>query len=86
MFVSIKYKGSTGSWKNIPKTNGANVRVIDCWDDIRLSDPTNASYRLSNSVDVVMPSGYPVDGQGTKQKPGGVYHQQERFEYQYRQW
>ena len=64
-----QYKGNTGTWQVIPENSGANVKVIDCWDDINLQDPTNASYRLNNSTDVVMPSGYPVDGLGTKNNP-----------------
>ncbi|NQZ11238.1 MAG: rRNA (guanine-N1)-methyltransferase, partial [Algicola sp.] len=65
----FRYRRGTGTWRAIPSTNGANIRTIDCWDDIRLEDPVNASYRLSNSVDVVLPSGYPADGLGTKTNP-----------------
>ena len=64
-----RYKGSTGSWKAVPKTKGSSIRALDCWDDINLEDNVNANYRFSSSSDLVMPTGYPVDGAGTKNSP-----------------
>lgn len=63
------FNGNSGSWQEIPDNNGANIEVIDCYEDIQLLDPTN------NGVDKdgnKLPDGYPVDGQGTKLSP--VYH------------
>lgn len=67
-----KFSGNTGTWDEIPDNNGANIEVIDCWDDIRLQDPTNASYVLPNNQLQALPSGYPIDGAGSKRSP--VYY------------
>lgn len=66
------FSGNTGSWQEIPDNNGANIDVIDCWDDIRLEDPVNANFFLPNGTPSVLPSGYPVDGAGSKRNP--VYY------------
>lgn len=63
------FKGSSGSWQEIPDNNGANIEVIDCYEDIQLLNPKN------NGVDKdgdKLPDGYPVDGQGKKKSP--IYH------------
>lgn len=67
-----KFSGNTGTWDEIPDNNGANIEVIDCWDDVRLEDPTNANFIKPNGTPEVLPSGYPVDGEGSKKNP--VYY------------
>jgi type IV pilus assembly protein PilY1 len=66
------FSGNTGSWQEIPDNNGANIDVIDCWDDIRLLDPINANFILPNDTVSDLPDGYPIDGAGSKQTP--VYY------------
>jgi len=56
-------KGNTGTWKEIPDNNGANIEIIDCEDDVVNADPTNI-----DSLD----AGYPIDNEGDKKDP--VYH------------
>tara|TARA_R110000765_G_scaffold61699_9_gene119509 strand:+ start:4655 stop:8233 length:3579 start_codon:yes stop_codon:yes gene_type:complete len=57
------FKGTSGSWNEIPDNNGANIDVIDCEDDVLKSDP--------NNIDS-LPDGYPIDYLGTKFLP--IYH------------
>lgn len=60
------FQGNSGSWQEIPDNNGANIEIIDCWDDIQLSRPENAGVLQDGST---LPDGYPIDGAGTKQSP-----------------
>ncbi|GGI68889.1 pilus assembly protein [Shewanella gelidii] len=46
-------KGKTGTWEEVPDNNGANIEIIDCWEDIEVVNPKNA-----NSIS----DGFPVDG------------------------
>ncbi len=39
------FQGNSGSWQEIPDNNGANIEVIDCWDDVRLQNPNNAGIK-----------------------------------------
>ncbi|WDE14172.1 pilus assembly protein [Thalassomonas haliotis] len=66
------FQGNSGSWQEIPDNSGANIEVIDCWDDVNLLDPENAGILKKNSPLEALPHGYPVDGQGSKQNP--VYY------------
>jgi type IV pilus assembly protein PilY1 len=66
------FSGQTGGWQEIPDNNGANIEVIDCWDDIRLTEDINAQFFHPNGTASNLPSGYPVDGAGDKQDP--VYY------------
>ncbi|MDV5245800.1 pilus assembly protein [Shewanella xiamenensis] len=45
-------KGQTGTWEEVPDNNGANISIIDCWEDIEAKDPINAT-NVNN--------GFPVD-------------------------
>ena len=66
------FQGNSGSWQEIPDNNGANIEVIDCWDDVRLQNPNNAGIKKKNGTLQDLPDGYPIDGEGTKQNP--VYY------------
>ncbi len=46
-------KGKSGEWAEIPDNNGANIEIVDCWEDIEDADPINAD-GISN--------GFPADG------------------------
>ncbi|MCH7424382.1 PilC/PilY family type IV pilus protein [Shewanella sp. MM_2022_3] len=35
--------GTTGVWKEFPETDGRNIKVVDCWEDISTIDPQNSS-------------------------------------------
>ena len=63
------FQGNSGSWQEIPDNNGANIEVIDCLDDILLSNPNNAGVAGQGGNVTPLPDGYPVDGEGTKQSP-----------------
>ncbi len=58
-----RFKGNSGEWKNIPKTKGHKVKVLDCEDDVINEEPTNISS---------LPQGYPIDGLGDQDNP--IYH------------
>lgn len=45
-------KGQTGTWEEVPDNNGANISIIDCWEDIEVRDPVNATN---------VKNGFPVD-------------------------
>ena len=66
------FSGNSGSWQEIPDNNGANIEVIDCWDDIREENPKNAGVEKKNGTIEALPEGYPVDGLGSKGSP--VYY------------
>ncbi|QOL25772.1 rRNA (guanine-N1)-methyltransferase [Thalassotalea sp. LPB0316] len=66
------FSGNSGSWQEIPDNNGANIEVIDCWDDIREENPKNAGIEKKNGSIEALPDGYPVDGLGSKGNP--VYY------------
>ena len=57
------FKGTSGSWNQIPDNNGANIEVIDCEDDVL----TNNSKNIAS-----LPDGFPINYIGTKKVP--VYH------------
>ncbi|MCG9966062.1 pilus assembly protein [Shewanella cutis] len=35
--------GTTGVWKELSETDGSNIKVVDCWEDISTVDPQNSS-------------------------------------------
>jgi type IV pilus assembly protein PilY1 len=59
-FREYSFSGQNGTWKEVPDNNGANIEVIDCFDDI-----DNKKWR--NAKD--QPSGFPIDSAGTKKNP-----------------
>ncbi|WP_448551981.1 pilus assembly protein [Thalassotalea montiporae] len=79
------FKGSSGTWEEIPDNNGANLEIVDCLEDIEYDILNNTSIRNINSGTDAdgkpygfdkdgkpLPDGYPADGLGTKKKP--VYY------------
>lgn len=66
------FQGNSGSWDEIPDNNGANIEVIDCEDDVLAVDDDNAGVYSNQGTLSYLPSGFPVDGEGTKNSP--VYH------------
>jgi len=46
-------KGKSGSWEELPDNKGANVTIIDCWEDIETKNSKNAEG---------IADGFPVDG------------------------
>ncbi|WP_281560152.1 PilC/PilY family type IV pilus protein [Thalassomonas sp. RHCl1] len=66
------FQGQNGSWQELPDNNGANIKILDCFDDIQLLDPDNAGVEKNGGSIEALPDGYPVDGLGTKQNP--VYY------------
>ncbi|QBG35342.1 pilus assembly protein [Litorilituus sediminis] len=66
------FRGNTGRWNEIPDNNGANIEIIDCEDDVLAPTPVNAKWKNNQGAEVTVPSGYPVDGEGTRQSP--IYH------------
>lgn len=60
------FKGNSGSWQEIPDNNGANIEIIDCWDDIQLNRPENAGILQDGTS---LSNGFPIDGAGTKKNP-----------------
>ena len=58
-----KFVGNVGTWRNIPRNNGNNAKIVDCEDDV-----TNEIAININAI----PQGYPVNNQGDQTNP--VYH------------
>ncbi|WP_259655904.1 pilus assembly protein [Shewanella colwelliana] len=58
-FRHYGFKGGSGSWQELPKRNGKNVSVIDCFEDIQDEKYGNIGSH----------SGLPVDSLGTKNNP-----------------
>jgi type IV pilus assembly protein PilY1 len=58
-----KFNGNDGTWKNIPRSNGRNAKIVDCQDDVTNEIQTNI-----NSL----PQGYPVNNLGDQTTP--IYH------------
>jgi type IV pilus assembly protein PilY1 len=59
-FREYAFSGQNGTWKEVPDNNGANINVIDCFDDIENKKWKNAPGQ---------PTGFPVDSAGNKQNP-----------------
>ncbi|MCL1036870.1 rRNA (guanine-N1)-methyltransferase [Shewanella submarina] len=59
-FREYTFKGQNGTWEEVPDNEGANITVIDCFDDIDAGKWGNAPGQ---------PSGFPIDSEGTKQNP-----------------
>ncbi len=59
-FREYTYTGQNGTWQEIPNNNGANITIIDCFDDIEGGKWGNASGQ---------PNGFPVDSVGNKKDP-----------------
>ena len=67
------YKGNSGTWGELPDNNGLNIEVIDCEDDAYIVDNQGTVVNAGSRINADgLPSGYPVNEQGTKQNP--VYH------------
>jgi len=76
------FQGNTGSWQDIPATDGTTISIIDCEDDISLDlahkDKGTAAEHIKNKFMLVenslvaLPDGYPIDGIGTQIEP--VYY------------
>ena len=64
-----KFQGNSGSWQEVPADDGTDIKVLDCWDDIRQSDNSNGDYLNASGTAVTMPDGYPVDGLGSASSP-----------------
>ena len=79
------FKGSSGTWEEIPDNNGANLEIVDCLEDIEYDLINGTSIRdVNTGTDSdgkpygfdkggqPLPDGYPADGLGTKKNP--VYY------------
>ncbi len=63
------FNGNSGSWQEVPDDNGANIEILDCYEDIQLLDNKNNG-EDPNGND--LPNGYPIDGAGSLASP--VYY------------
>lgn len=59
-FREYSFSGQNGTWQEVPDNNGANIVVIDCFDDIETGKWQNAPGQ---------PTGFPIDSAGNKQNP-----------------
>lgn len=55
-----RYKNNTGQWKNLSDSNGSNISVLDCEDDVLNNNDNNADG---------FESGFPVNYLGSKNNP-----------------
>ena len=65
-----QFAGESGSWQELPELDGSTINMVDCLDDVTLSDPTN--YKVLNddgSTSNLNQPGYPVDGRGNTSEP-----------------
>ncbi|WP_077341237.1 pilus assembly protein [Pseudocolwellia agarivorans] len=70
------FQGNSGSWQDIPDSDGTSISIIDCEDDISLDlehikNSTTVEHN-SNKVNGSVTFGYPIDGLGTVASP--VYY------------
>lgn len=74
------FEGNTGSWQEIPESDGTSISIIDCEDDISL-DLSNIENGFAvehdeNQVRGLLTTstvrGYPIDGEGNRLLP--VYY------------
>tara|TARA_R110002167_G_scaffold195810_3_gene398635 strand:- start:5122 stop:8676 length:3555 start_codon:yes stop_codon:yes gene_type:complete len=59
-FREYSFTGQNGTWQEVPDNNGANITVLDCFDDIDTAKWRNAPNQ---------PDGFPVDSAGNKKNP-----------------
>lgn len=59
-FREYSFSGQNGTWQEVPDNNGANINIIDCFDDIEGGKWRNATGQ---------PNGFPVDSAGNKRNP-----------------
>ncbi|QIR15197.1 pilus assembly protein [Shewanella aestuarii] len=59
-FREYTFSGQNGTWSEVPDNNGANIEILDCFEDIDAIKFKNADGQ---------PLGLPVDSQGNKQNP-----------------
>ncbi|MGL4220584.1 MAG: rRNA (guanine-N1)-methyltransferase, partial [Shewanella sp.] len=60
-------KGQTGEWLEFPDNKGANIELIDCWEDIEAKNPNNAPGTKDGAGAVA--KGYPVDAKKSGKDP-----------------
>ncbi|WP_258405477.1 pilus assembly protein [Shewanella sp. FJAT-52076] len=58
------YSGQTGSWEEFPRSDGASIRMVECFEDIQDKNYDNGS---------VAKDGLPVDGEGRRGSPSPFY-------------
>ncbi len=63
------FQGNSGSWQEVPDNTGANIVIVDCLDDILLSNPSNAGVDDGDGNITQLSDGYPIDGEGTLATP-----------------
>ncbi len=59
-FRQYSFSGQNGTWQEVPDNNGANITIIDCFDDIEGGKWKNAPGQ---------PNGFPIDSAGNKKNP-----------------
>ncbi|MBE8168136.1 MAG: rRNA (guanine-N1)-methyltransferase [Shewanella sp.] len=59
-FREYRFAGQNGTWNQLPDTDGTNIDVLDCFDDIEAKNWRNAAGQ---------PNGFPVDSLGTSVAP-----------------
>ena len=71
-----EFAGNSGSWEEIPDTDGTSIQVLDCLEDVQNNDATNHSLLESNGTLTSLVNGFPVDNRGTRSSP--QYHTSNR--------
>ena len=72
-----KFQGNSGSWQEMNATDGSDIRIIDCADDVTSNINTNSGQvKNDDGSTSVLPSspndqqhGYPADGLGNSASP-----------------
>ncbi|SQH75669.1 putative Type IV pilin biogenesis protein [Shewanella benthica] len=59
-FREYSFFGQNGTWGEVPDNNGADINILDCFDDIEGGKWRNAPDQ---------PNGFPVDSAGNKRNP-----------------
>lgn len=63
-----KFQGNSGRWTELSETDGSNIVITDCEDDVVGENNNNKNY-LDGNVLKALPLGYPVDGEGDADSP-----------------
>jgi type IV pilus assembly protein PilY1 len=62
------FQGNSGRWSELNETDGTDIIITDCEDDVDAINNNNKNY-LQGSVPIALPSGFPIDGEGDPTTP-----------------
>ncbi|MBL4909761.1 MAG: hypothetical protein JKX78_07020 [Alteromonadaceae bacterium] len=65
-----KFQGNSGSWQELNNSDGSDIRIVDCGDDVANSiNINNGLIRADDGSTSALSAGYPADGLGNQTTP-----------------